>query len=340
MIKVHPLTVDQLEKIQPLYARFSARAKTDYNWHESPVDFDTLHWSIQSGWLHGYTLENTATGQMEGLMLYRREAHRSIEINLIHWEEEDNKAMLAQLMPRFIKDTLAWDDWDVISYAMLGRQQRFIRTIPWYGFKALGQTIFKFDSLDVISLQIMQKQPETLPGPEYAISYWKPEYAEGIALCIYEAFRNSADAEWDPRFRSLESCHRVVDFLQQGLMGPLCAPCSAILLHDDVPAGFCFVLQSSFAGGNIPLVGIRPNENRRGLGRILLKHALNRVVEETVKGRLNMFTVDATTDTDNWAALNMYRRLGFKEEHNYPHAYLSRERAMAYKPGQWCFPPD
>ena len=160
-----------------------------------------------------------------------------------------------------------------------------------------------------------------------------------MALCIYEAFHTSADAQWDPRFRTLEGCRTVVDFLQQGLMGPLCPQCSPILLHDGVPVGFCFVLQSTPTGGNIPLVGIRPSEKKRGLGRILLRHALGRVIDETVQGRLNMFTVDATTDTDNLSAIAMYRRMGFKEEHNYPHAFLSRERALAYKPGQWCLPP-
>jgi ribosomal protein S18 acetylase RimI-like enzyme len=53
-------------------------------------------------------------------------------------------------------------------------------------------------------------------------------------------------------------------------------------------------------------------------------------------GDLGIFEVNATMETDNIAALKMYRRMGFKEDYNYPHVYLTQEALQRVKIGQWC----
>lgn len=340
MMKIQCLTGENVDGLRPLYERFSACAQTDYQWSEAPVDFETVRWTIRNGWLSGYQLIENGAMESTGLMLYRHEAHRAVEINLIHLEHglerEYGKAALDCLLPRFIQDIRETDGWDVVSYAMLGRQARFIRSITWYGFKPIGQCVLKFDLLDTISLQILKRQLVALPDSEYEIVFWKPELADGVALSIYEAFHQAADALWDPRFRTQDGCRSVLQLLVQGLMGELRPECTPILLRKGVPVGFCFLLQTGATTGNIPLIGVCPEEKGRGLGPLLLQRALTGVLEETLAGRLNLFSVDATTDTDNTAAIVMYRRLGFREEHHYPHVYLDREQALAFRPGQWC----
>jgi ribosomal protein S18 acetylase RimI-like enzyme len=88
--------------------------------------------------------------------------------------------------------------------------------------------------------------------------------------------------------------------------------------------------------GNIPLVGVRPSEKGKNLGNILLQACLNHCIDGMLAERNSILKVSTTMDTDNIPAIKMYRRIGFREEYNYPHVYLTREKAMAYTPGKWC----
>lgn len=342
MYKAHRITPDNVDRLKSIYERFSAKAKKEYRWSYDPVGFPVLVDAVAAGLMEGLWLEDTSQpidagqGKAVAFMLYCLEAHRAIEINLLYSESDDRKTVLDRLIRLFIEENRNRDSWDVVSFAMLGEQERFIRTITWYGFKPVGQAILKFSFMDTIALQILQQQqPEPL-GPEYAIDSWKPEYAAGTAQSIYEAFEKSADARWDPRFRTLEGATQVVEMITTGVMGAHIPGCTTVLLKDGEPVGFCFLIQASPTGGNIPLIGVRPSEKRKGLGSHLLKGMLERAIQAIMAGQVNMVEISTTMDTDNIPAIKMYRRMGFKEEYNYPHVYLSREAMQRYKPGQWC----
>jgi RimJ/RimL family protein N-acetyltransferase len=336
MIKAHRITADSIERLRAIYERFCGRAKADYGWLDEPVEFEMVCLSVQNRLFFGYWLEDTALPEPIGFMLYRLEAHHAIEINLIYSESDDRKTVLDRFIRLFIADIRDLEGWDVVSYAMLGRQDEFIRTISWYGFKPVGQAILKFDLLDPIALQIMKQQALESPGPEYTIASWRPEYADETAKNIYEAFHTATDAHWDPRFRSVSGAKDVLDLFCADVMGKLLPECTTIALKDGVPVGFCFLLQSGPVSGNVPLVGICPAEKGKGLGNIMLQRTLDTCLQEVVSGKLNVFSINTTMDTDNIAAIKMYRRMGFREETHYPHVYLTREKAQAFRPGQWC----
>ena len=88
--------------------------------------------------------------------------------------------------------------------------------------------------------------------------------------------------------------------------------------------------------GNVPLVGVKPSEKKQGFGSRLLKHTMDAVLREMLAGHIGMLSVNATHDTDNISAIKMYRRMGFREEYNYPHAYLNKEAMQKVTTGNWC----
>jgi ribosomal protein S18 acetylase RimI-like enzyme len=336
MIKAHRIKPENMAHLAPVYKRFAECAQPEYRWVFDPVDFDQFKLALANRILQGYWVEDTASPEPVGLMLYRLEEHRAIEINVIYSELEDKKTVLDRLMRLFISDVRDTEGWDVVSYAMLGKQEGFIRTVCWYGFKPVGQAILNFDIMDPISLQILKQQRLELPGPEYVLDAWKPEYAGGVAESIYEAFVKSTDALWDPRFRTLTGTRKVVGLITANMMGTFLPDCTTVVLRDGIPVGFCFLVQDSLMSGNIPLVGVRPSEKGKNLGNILLQACLNHCIDGMLAERNSILKVSTTMDTDNIPAIKMYRRIGFREEYNYPHVYLTREKAMAYTPGKWC----
>ncbi len=337
MIKAHRITSDNVDRLQAIYGRFSARACDEYGWAEEPVPFEQLKKALSHRVVEGYWVEDSGKPDpVVGLMLYRLEDHRAIEINVVYSELDDKKTVLDRLIRQFIADIRDTEGWDVVSYAMLGKQEEFIRTITWYGFKPVGQAILKFPIMDAISLQTLKQQQLTPLEPEYQIDTWKPEYAGETAQSIYESFCNSADAKWDPRFRTLMGAKQVTAMITGGVMGTHVPSCTTVALKNGTPVGFCFLVQPDMTTGNIPLVGIRPSEKKKGLGNHLLKRMLDTCIENMLAGKIGMLEISTTMDTDNIPAIKMYRRMGFREETNYPHVYLTREKAQAFVPGKWC----
>jgi ribosomal protein S18 acetylase RimI-like enzyme len=336
MLKAHPLTAEHADRLRAIYSRFCARAVSEYRWDVPPAEFEQLMNAVGRVGVFGCWVEDTTLEEPVAFMLYCLEAHKAVEINVIYSEIDDHKTVLDRLMRQFILDVRELSGWDVVSYPMLGTQEVFIRTITWYGFKPSGQAIVNFDFLDSITLQIFQQQQfEPLP-PGYRLDTWKPEFGGATANNLFEAFKNSADAKWDPRFRTLYGAKTIVSLITGGMMGTHLPDCTAVVLKNDVPVGFCFIVQTGATTGNIPLIGVHPDEKKRGLGKRLLHFALSNCIRHMVDGKINMLRVNATMNTDNISAIKMYRRLGFKEEYNYPHVYLTREKALAFKPGQWC----
>jgi len=336
MIRAHRISSENIDQMQAIYGRFSARARTDYRWAYSPVPFELFKETVAQGFMAGYLVEDTSVEDIVGFLLYCPEAHRAIEINVIYSELEDKKAILDKLIVPFILDVRELDGWDVISYAMLGEQEGFVRSINWYGFKPVGQAIVNFDIMDSISLQIMkqQKPPELTDG--FSLSQWQPQLAGAVAETIYEAFHKTSDAFWDPRFRTVQGARDVLSLITSGDMGKFLPDCTTLALQDGVPVGFCFIVQAADFTGNIPLIGVNPIAKRKGLGLHMLQTSLNNTVQGVLDGHVNLLKVHATHDTDNISAIKMYRRMGFREDYNYPHVFLTREKALAFKQNKWC----
>ncbi len=336
MIKAHRITSNNLDGLKAIYDRFREKAIPEYRWSGEPLPFDALKVAFLDKQILGYWVEDTAHPEPIAFLLYKPEAHRALEINMLYSEVQDYKTVLDRLMRLFIADNRETTGWDVVSYAMLGLQEAFIRTITWYGFKPIGQAILSFDLTDPLSVQIAHQQQFTLPGPDYRLDCWQPQYAGAVAECVYDAFSSAVDSLWDPRFKTLLGARSLVGVLTSDLIGKFMPSCTSVLLRQDEPIGFCFLLQDTLTQAHIPLIGLKPDEKRKNLGNALLRDCLDRVIQEMLAGHNSILKIYSTTDTDNIRAIKMYRRMGFREEYNYPHVYLTRDKLLAFQPGKWC----
>jgi ribosomal protein S18 acetylase RimI-like enzyme len=346
---ISPLTVSELER---LYQQFLIEAKEDYGWSEGAIPFEMLVNVLAVGDLHAIALEDTTAASVEcaivGFMLYRIEPHNAIEINLVYIEDNlPQKTAVDKLFGYAITQWQALPDWEVISYAMLGKQTPLIQTLTWYGFKPVGQCVMNLDLTDplLMTLLVRQKQEQRFTPPEgLHLLNWQPEFVEPVAQMIYEAFHTKSDACWDPRFRSKAGALQVIDLITSGRIGDFYPNYTWILATSPTPTtqaefvGFSFLVQADLLTGNIPLIGLIKDDayRNKGLGKGLLQHAMFSVVDGILNGELPMLNVHATVDTDNSQAVKMYRSVYFQETSDYAHAYLPREVAMQYKQGQWA----
>jgi GNAT superfamily N-acetyltransferase len=345
MLQAAVVNAANVDKLASLYEAFSTVAQSEYRWDIEPIPFAMMRMAIKDGILSAILVEDTSLDEPVAMMLYRLEPHRAIEINVIYVKESHQgvlKSVTDRMMRCFVEkittDPNLEGRWDVVSYAMLGAQESLIRTITWYGFKPLGQAILKFNVMDEITIQILmlQKSPELPEG--YSLDSWKSQYTEGVAQTLFEAFSKAPDALWDPRFRTLEGTRGIVNMVVQGDMGRHIGDCTTVLLKDNEPIGICFLLEANLGVGNIPLVGLRPSESGKKLGNLLLKSTLDKTIKAILdeSKQFGMLEINATMETDNFAAIRMYRRMGFVEEYNYPHVYLEVDRAKKLTPGKWC----
>jgi GNAT superfamily N-acetyltransferase len=156
----------------------------------------------------------------------------------------------------------------------------------------------------------------------YSIVPWDEVYIKNAVEIVQEAFENSADALFDPRFKSLNGTHDIITKIIKGIYAEFLPEATSILLCDNLPVGFCFMNLTGGTIANIPIVAIKKEHQSKGLSKHLLKHSVEKIIEWVDSGEKPITEINTTTETNNFQALKMYRHLGFKEDYNYPQAYL------------------
>jgi ribosomal protein S18 acetylase RimI-like enzyme len=329
------------EAVKNLYQVFTNQAQTTYEWELPPSPWDSIILALRQGTLHG-VLVLEATMDPVALLITENTPHGVLEINVLITATPDlagNKGILNALMRFWLPQALAQPNWTVISFAMLGCQAKWVHTIGWYGFQLSGQAIVSLNFTDWASVQVLSKQqPKTL-SPDFTLSSWtilSDEQKSNVPAVIHKAFAQTHDTLWDPRLMTLAGCNTIMDLLVNDQLGQHLDHCSQVLLHQTQPIGFCFLLQTGAMLGNIPLIGLHPQWHGHGLSQQLLFTTLRTVINDMMTESRLLEKITATTDTDQFAALRLYRKLGFQEVSHYPHAYQTRQ-SLASKQGQWVW---
>lgn len=340
MIETQALTTHNINRLKPMYQLFQTLAKTDYHWHDTPVDFDQLKSFVISGGMQGFLAIDGVEETVLGFMLYTVTDYAAIELNVIYIPSDAPWKTLFDIMMRgFLRQIEPLHHWKTVSYPMLGVQSRFVLTSGWYGLQPKGQAIQCFDLMQELSLPVLHKQHTELPkAPDgYTLTTWKPEYTEQIANAIYHSFKKTDDALWDPRFQTLAGAKKALTAITTNQMGVFKPEWTSVMLKDNVPVGFCFVLHTEAIEANIALIGLHPDIQESGLGKQLLRHNLMTLVQGIVDNQWMIGKITATMSTDFSPAIHLYRRFGFQEIDCYPHAYLTRQTAAESYYGREIF---
>ncbi len=339
LLEAHPLTSANVESFKQSYTAFHQVAQAEYGWPSSAIDFETLKKIIAMGIMRGFLLQDVVKGQCIGFLLYQMESYGALEIKVIYIHPDwPIKSSLDTLLNPFLEHIKTLEGWQVLSYPMLGPgQARYLDFITWYGFKPIGQAVVKFNLFDGITIEIFKKIEKAALPEGYRLDTWRPEYEAGVIDVLTEAFAESVDALWDPRFRSREGMTEAMKFVQSGGYGVFHPSCTGILLNaQGQPVGVCLLNLVSPGEANIPLIGLLKSERKHRLGKRLLSHTVECCIDEVLKGKLPINAISATVATGNIPAIRMYRHVAFQEDHWYTHAYQDREKVLARRPGQWC----
>ncbi len=320
--KTELLTNDNVDQIKEIYESFRLKATKDYRYEIEPLDFYSFKEFIADGRLNGIALFDE--GVPAGILIFVFEQHKAIELNVIHVPDRKdlNKKRLA-LAGALLEHLKNRTDWKVISYPLLGFQETFTRDIALLQFQFTGQAMVKFDFCDSISYKVLQKADIGQLPEGYTIESWDEKYLDSAVEVINLGFKNSKDVLFDPRFLTPEGCKDVIKKITENVFGHFMPEETKVIVKDGSLEGVCFVHIATPAKANIPLISVRKNIRNKGLGKLVLKAAVAGIIKSLAEQKIAVSEVNAAVETDNYPALKMYRRIGFREDYTYPHAYYS-----------------
>ena len=121
------------------------------------------------------------------------------------------------------------------------------------------------------------------------------------------------DALYDIRYKSLEGARDIINKVVDNIYGEFLPEATSVLLYNDRPCGFAFANVTGGKIANVPLVAIDKNHRGKGFSSLLLNRTIKTIVDWTKIGSRDFSEVNVTTETNNYKALKMYRKTGFRE---------------------------
>ena len=212
--------------------------------------------------------------------------------------EEPVAAMLVQYALERV-----WSD-PAIRYfdAMLFADQANVRA----AFAAEGLMPIARQEMRLANWQPVELPP--LPGG-FQMTAWNSERHDAIAALILEAYRGTVDSDLYPDMASTDGLR---EFLRESLTDkhePFDAEASCLIETADNSngdiAGQILCARGSDQLGWVLEITVRPAYQRRGLGRLLLTHALNTFAVQGLAGAKLWVTLDNP-------ALHLYESVGFQ----------------------------
>ena len=304
-----------------VYNDFYKKAFSEYKFELEPLTCEEFCQAVEEGLLQCIILteDNIPTAFLAATTVISD----AIELNIIHCLGEENIiAKKKVLLERFLDENSSLIKEKTTPYPLLGRQEDFVCDITHYGFKLVGLAVTRFKFDDISSVAVLKNAPKPQIPDGYSIKNWDIVYREKAVEIINEAFRDASDALFDPRFLTKEGCEDIVGKILDGVYGEFLPQAAKVVLYNDEPVGLCFVNITGGKIGNIPLVGVKKEHLKKGLGRALVYEAIKHGFELTQNGDLSLSEINASVETDNYAAVKMYRYSGFKEDYHYSQAYL------------------
>lgn len=315
------LTTDDYKSFAPVYEDFRTRAIEEYSFELEPLGFEDFTLSVEKNLIDCLVLfENTIP---VAFLVYTTAISEAIELNIIHsFRMENTEERATYLLKKFLELTKFERHEKIVCYPMLGSQKNLINNIAHYGFKFVGIAVLRFMMSGTNSREILKMAELPELEQDYKIVKWDDRYFDDAVQVVQEGFETSADALFDPRFKTIEGTKDIILKIVENIYAEFLPDATSVILHKNKPVGFCFMNLTGGRIANIPIVSIKKDFQGRGLSKHLLKKSVQQLIDWFDNGEKPITEVNTTTETNNYQALKMYRHLGFKEDYNYPQSYL------------------
>lgn len=315
------LTSNDYKAFATVYNDFRDRAVTEYNFELEPLDFEGFTDAVEKNLIDCLVLyDNTIP---VAFLVYTTAISEAIELNIIHSFKMENMVERAMyLIKKFLELTKAERLDKIVCYPMLGSQKNLIGDIARYGFKFVGIAVLRFMMAGTNSREILKTTQLSQLDTDYKLVDWQDKYFEDAVEVVQEGFETSADALFDPRFKTIEGTRDIISKIVKNIYAEFLPEATTVMLYNNIPVGFCFMNLTGGRIANIPIVSIRKEHQGKGLSKHMLKKSVEKLIEMADNGIKPITEVNTTTETNNFQALKMYRHLGFKEDYNYPQSYL------------------
>ena len=319
--KVEKLSKEKSILFKGVYADFVSKAVSEYKFELPPLPFEEFVEAVEQNLLQCLVLyENDFP---TAFLAYTTAISESIELNLIHClGDEDLTEKRRILIEEFLLRTKELRRKSVVCYPMMGSQSDFTGDIAHFGFRFIGLAVLRFLMADKDSHLIFDKAELSHLGYQVRIAPWKDSYKKEAIKVIHNNFKETSDALFDTRFKSMQGTEDIIEKIVENIYGEFLPEATSVLLHLEKPVGFAFTNVTGGKIANIPLVAINKEYRGKGYSEHLLKRSLGIIKGYVEKGTREFTEVNVTTETDNYGALKMYRNVGFKEDYSYTQAYL------------------
>ncbi len=310
---------------ETIYNDFKDRAIEEYKFELNPLDYKGFINAIEKDLIKCIVLYEDSIPS--AFLIYTTSISEAVELNIIHsFKMENAEERSRYLIEEFMTQTKNYRQSMVVCYPMLGAQRNLINEIAHFGFKFVGIVVLRFMMNGTNSREILEMAELNSLEENYKIVEWNDEYYGYGVEIIKEAFKNSADALFDPRFNSDEGVRDILTKITGDVYAKFLPEATSVLLYDDEPVGLCLMNLTGGSIANIPIFGLRKEHQGKGLSKHLLKNSVTKLIEMSDNSIYPITEVNTTTETNNFQALKMYRHIGFKEDYNYPQSYLPIRR--------------
>ena len=319
--EVELLNKDLYKFFAGVYNDFKSKAVSEYKFELEPLEYEEFVDAVEKGLMKCVVLKEN--GIPTAFLVYTTSITESIELNLIHClGVEDEIVKVKMLVEKFMELTAIDRQSKVVSYPMLGHQSVWTADLSKYGFKYVGLAVMRFIMGNASSERILENIKLSEKNDDYKIVSYIPEYRETAVKIVHEAFKDTQDALFDTRFKSIDGTKDVINKVVDNIYGEFLPEATSVLLFNDVPVGFAFANITGGKIANIPLVAIEKSHRGKGFSEHLLTRTIKTIVDWTKLGQRTFSEINVTTETNNYKALKMYRRIGFREDYCYPQAFV------------------
>lgn len=304
-----------------LYNDFKSKAVTEYKFELEPLEYDDFIDAVEKNYLKCIVLKENQIPT--AFLVYTTSISESIELNLIHCLGTENEsAKRKQLVEKFLYFTDHERHSKVVSYPMIGHQSLFNADLAKYGFRFIGLAVLRFVMGNASSERILENMKLKEKPEGYKIIGYSDDYRDYAVKIIHEAFKDTQDAIYDTRYKTLEGTQDIINKVVESIYGEFLPEATSVLLYNDIPCGFVFANITGGKIANIPLVAIEKAHRGYGFSELMLNRTVKIMADWTKLGKRDFSEVNVTTETNNYRALKMYRKIGFKEDYCYAQAYL------------------